>query len=74
MHACQRGLYLPQLAVRTARVEDHDDLVPVFNAQSEVLTERYGEFFIAELIASQAGGRALVRAAMRGPSRALPPA
>ena len=36
-----------------ACVEDHDDLVPVFNAQSEVLTERYGEFFIAELIEAQ---------------------
>ena len=32
---------------------NHDDLVPVFNAQSEVLTERYGEFFIAELIEAQ---------------------
>ena len=39
--------------IRKARVEDHDDLVPVFNAQSEVLTERYGEFFIAELIERQ---------------------
>lgn len=51
--ACPRGLYLPDLLVRDARVEDHDDLVPVFNAQSEVLTERYGEFFIAELIEAQ---------------------
>jgi len=51
--ACPRGLYLPDLLVRDARVEDHDDLVPVFNAQSEVLTERYGEFFIAELIETQ---------------------
>ena len=51
--ACPRGLYLPDLLVRDARVEDHDDLVPVFNAQSEVLTERYGEFFIAELIGAQ---------------------
>merc|ERR1719502_212677 len=53
VHACLRGLYLPDLLIRTARVEDHDDLVPVFNAQSEVLTERYGEFFIAELIERQ---------------------
>ena len=51
--ACPRGLYLPNLLIREARVEDHDDLVPVFNSQSEVLTERYGEFFIAELIESQ---------------------
>ena len=59
--ACPRGLYLPDLLVRDARVEDHDDLVPVFNAQSEVLTERYGEFFIAELISAQdQANRALV--------------
>ena len=59
--ACPRRLYLPDLLVRDARVEDHDDLVPVFNAQSEVLTERYGEFFIAELIEAQdEANRALV--------------
>mmetsp|Transcript_28030 Transcript_28030/g.71900 ORF Transcript_28030/g.71900 Transcript_28030/m.71900 type:complete len:1184 (+) Transcript_28030:552-4103(+) len=59
--ACPRGLYLPTLLIREARVEDHDDLVPVFNSQSEVLTERFGEFFIAELIETQnASNRALV--------------
>mgnify|MGYP002836629842 CR=1 FL=1 len=42
MSACPRGLYLPDLLVRDARVEDHDDLVPVFNAQSEVLTAELG--------------------------------
>ena len=51
--ACHRGLYVPDLLIREARVEDHDDLVPVFNAQSEILTERYGEFFIADLIDQQ---------------------
>ena len=35
VHACHRGLYLPDLLIRKARVEDHDDLVAVFNAQSE---------------------------------------
>ena len=34
-------------------VEDHDDLVPVFDSQSEVLTELYGEFFLAEMIQAQ---------------------
>ena len=43
----------PNLLIREARAEDHDDLVPVFNSQSEVLTERFGEFFIAELIEIQ---------------------
>lgn len=31
---CPRGLYLPNLLIRVARVEDHDDLVPVFNSQA----------------------------------------
>lgn len=44
---------MPTLRVRKAAVEDHDDLVPIFNSQSEVLTELYGEFFLAELIESQ---------------------
>ena len=36
-----------------AREEDHDDLAEIFNAQSEVLTAQFGEFFIADLIANQ---------------------
>jgi len=36
-----------------AREEDHDDLAAVFNDQSEVLTKQFGEFFIADLIATQ---------------------
>ncbi|KAJ1620362.1 hypothetical protein T492DRAFT_1078537 [Pavlovales sp. CCMP2436] len=61
LHACPRGLYIPNLRIRAARVEDHDDLVPVFNQQSEVLSARYGEFFIAEVIAAQdAKSQALV--------------
>ena len=59
-YACPRAV-LARPVIREARVEDHDDLVPVFNAQSEVLTERYGEFFIAELIEAQdEANRALV--------------
>lgn len=42
-----------ELEIRMAREEDHDDLAEVFNAQSEVLTEQFGEFFIADLIANQ---------------------
>ena len=30
--------------------EDHDNLAAVFDAQSEVVTSVYGDFFIAELI------------------------
>jgi len=32
---------------------DHDDLVPIFREQSDALTERYGEFYLAELIQNQ---------------------
>ena len=44
---------IPYIEVRAAKQEDHDDLADVFNSQSETVTEAYGEYFIAELIASQ---------------------
>lgn len=44
---------LPFIEVRHANQEDHDDLADVFNNQSETVTEAYGEYFLAELIASQ---------------------
>jgi hypothetical protein len=40
------------LDIRMAREEDHDDLAAVFNRQSDVHTEEFGEFFIADLIAT----------------------
>lgn len=36
-----------------AREEDHDDLAEIFNKQSDVLTSQFGQFFIADLIATQ---------------------
>lgn len=39
--------------MRQAKQEDHDDLADVFNTQSETVTEAYGEYFLAELIAQQ---------------------
>jgi len=36
VHVCPRSLYLDNLRIRVARVEDHDDLVPIFESQSEV--------------------------------------
>jgi hypothetical protein len=53
LHGCMRSTFVPEISVRRARVEDHDDLVPVFNRQSAALTEIYGDFFLAELIESQ---------------------
>lgn len=37
---CPRSLYLDKLRLREARVEDHDDLLPIFEAQSEVRARR----------------------------------
>eukprot|EP00928_Gymnodinium_smaydae_P086928 TRINITY_DN71311_c0_g1_i1.p1 TRINITY_DN71311_c0_g1~~TRINITY_DN71311_c0_g1_i1.p1 ORF type:complete len:1571 (+),score=434.65 TRINITY_DN71311_c0_g1_i1:635-4714(+) len=50
---CQRPDVITPLFIRTAKVEDHDNLVAVFNAQSEVVTDVYGDYFIAELIEAQ---------------------
>ena len=35
------------------RVEDTDDLVPIFNRQSDMLKRTYGEYFLAEVVAAQ---------------------
>jgi hypothetical protein len=43
---------LAPILVRPARVEDHDDLMPVFNAQVPEAKE-LGDFFVAQLIQSQ---------------------
>jgi len=51
--ACRRATVITPLNIRMAKVEDHDNLAAVFNAQSEVITEIYGEYFIAELIEAQ---------------------
>uniref|UniRef100_A0A7S3ZDH5 Cilia- and flagella-associated protein 61 N-terminal domain-containing protein n=1 Tax=Lotharella globosa TaxID=91324 RepID=A0A7S3ZDH5_9EUKA len=45
--------YRPQVRIRSARVEDHDDLTPIFNQQSEILTENYGEFYLTRVIEAQ---------------------
>lgn len=44
---------IPFIEIRRSQQEDHDDLADVFNSQSEAVTEAYGEYFIAELIAAQ---------------------
>lgn len=35
------------------RVQDNDDLAPLFNQYNEILRQTYGDFFVAELIESQ---------------------
>jgi hypothetical protein len=48
-----RELVLPFVEIRVAKQEDHDDLAAVFNSQSDTVTEVYGDYFLAELIAAQ---------------------
>jgi len=50
-----RAVYLlprtsPPLRCRTARVEDHDVVAPIFQGLSEVVQEAFGEFYLAEMI------------------------
>ena len=47
---CPRTRLTPTLSVRGACVEDSDDLLPIFQSQSEVLAEHFGDFFLAEII------------------------
>jgi len=35
------------------RVEDHDDLMPIFERLTDVLSETYGDYYLAELIEAQ---------------------
>ena len=50
---CGRDKFVPMLHVRQARVQDHDDLTPIFEKQSDMLSSVYGDFFLAELIEAQ---------------------
>ncbi len=53
LYFSSRVIVLPYVEIRDAKQEDHDDLADVFNSQSDTVTEAYGEYFIAELIAAQ---------------------
>ncbi|XP_066480576.1 cilia- and flagella-associated protein 61 [Tiliqua scincoides] len=53
LFVCHRHQYCPQLYIRIARVEDHDDLTPIFVCQNDTLRETYGDYFLAELIEAQ---------------------
>ncbi|CAF0926188.1 unnamed protein product [Rotaria sp. Silwood1] len=50
---CHRKDHFPTLFIRTARVQDNDDLAPLFNRYNDILKQTYGDFFVAELIESQ---------------------
>ncbi|XP_012612815.2 cilia- and flagella-associated protein 61 [Microcebus murinus] len=54
VYVCHRHNHYPQLYIRKARVEDNDDLMPVFmRYDTSILKETYGEYFLAELIEAQ---------------------
>ncbi|XP_054580431.1 cilia- and flagella-associated protein 61 isoform X2 [Eptesicus fuscus] len=53
VHICHRHSHYPQLHIRKARVEDHDDLMPIFLQHDTILRATYGEYFLAELIEAQ---------------------
>ncbi|PHJ24889.1 cilia- and flagella-associated protein 61 [Cystoisospora suis] len=50
---CSREGWVKPLKIRRAEVEDYDDLVKVFDSQTELRSQDYGEFFLAELIGGQ---------------------
>ncbi|XP_072907485.1 cilia- and flagella-associated protein 61 [Hemitrygon akajei] len=50
---CYRKDYVPVLHIRKARIEDHDDITPIFNEMTNTLRTTYGEYFLAELIEAQ---------------------
>ncbi|XP_009979353.1 PREDICTED: uncharacterized protein C20orf26 homolog, partial [Tauraco erythrolophus] len=51
--ACPRHRYHPQLYIRKARLEDYDDLMPIWTRQSEALKQTHSEYFLADLIECQ---------------------
>ncbi|KAH9523040.1 Cilia- and flagella-associated protein 61 [Bulinus truncatus] len=53
LFVCKRHDHVRTLHIRQAFVEDHDDLTPIFNRQSEMLHNTYGDYFLAELIEAQ---------------------
>ncbi|NXX77257.1 CFA61 protein, partial [Urocolius indicus] len=48
-----RHRYHPRLSVRKARLEDYDDLMPIWTRQNESLKETCSEYFLADLIECQ---------------------
>ncbi|KAJ3353417.1 hypothetical protein GGF32_003087 [Allomyces javanicus] len=51
LYVCRRATVLPPLTVRRARVEDCDDLVPLFKAQN-MLPPDAGDYHVAEILES----------------------
>ena len=54
LYYIRRKIFLPQLRIRDARVEDNDDLLPILNnSKSYYNDENHDDFFLANLIENQ---------------------
>lgn len=61
LFASVRSRRIPTLEIRIGRVEDHDDLLPFVAPQGKALVDKYGAYYLAELLESQdASNRTLV--------------
>jgi hypothetical protein len=49
---CQRRQLQPKLRIRRARVQDHDDLLPVLEQQSMLAAEDHGDLFLAKVLSA----------------------
>jgi len=49
---CSRETVLPPLRIRAARVEDYDDLMPLFESEAPDLLEQNGPYFVSDLLMS----------------------
>lgn len=66
LFVCRRESHAPVLHVRRARVQDHDDLAPVFERQGQALSATYGDFFLAEMIEAQSDDMHCLAAEIEG--------
>ena len=66
-----RSRIIQILEIREALEQDHDDLVEICNAQSELYTQVYGDYFIAELIANQTDERKAIVAQVENKAKGL---
>ena len=57
IYVSDRSIIIQTLEIRGALEQDQDDLAEICNAQSELYTQMYGDYFIAELIANQTNDR-----------------
>ena len=53
VYYAQRSVFLSQLFVRDARVEDNDDLLPILQRNYPKFLESQEEFFLADLVQNQ---------------------